>query len=71
MGVYIKGINVSEFNHAWAALNIDDVAYVVKGENIIPVHDHGDLVDMDYIEKHWPNTQYFGAPVIIPAERSD
>ena len=47
MGVYIN-IDVKEIRHgAVAVLNIDDVAFFVKGKDIIAVPDHGDLMDRD------------------------
>ena len=48
MGVYIN-IDVKEIRRgAVAVLNIDDVAFFVKGKEIIAVPDHGDLIDREY-----------------------
>lgn len=49
MGVYIN-IDVKEIRRgAVAVLNIDDVAFFVKGKDIIAVPDHGDLIDKSKI----------------------
>lgn len=47
MGVYIN-IDAKEIRRgAVAILNIDDVVFFVNGKDIIPVPDHGDLIDRD------------------------
>ena len=48
MSILIKGVNVKEIKRgAVAIVNIDDVGYFVHGDDIIPVPDHGDLIDRD------------------------
>lgn len=49
MGVYVN-IDVKEIRRgAVAVLNIDDVAFFVKGKDIIAVPDHGDLIDREVV----------------------
>lgn len=46
MGIYIKGISVSEIKTGAAGvLNIDDSVYFIRGENVILLPDHGALID--------------------------
>lgn len=74
MGIYIKnGITKRQFDSFMKQRNGLNKPVIIHTlpENVMFVPDHGDLVDMDYIKDHWPNTQYFGAPVVIPAERSE
>lgn len=84
MSVLIKGLSMPKGGFESLDLSIDSDGkvyiderdwfgrhtYKLAGE-AVSISDHGDLVDMDYIKDHWPNVQYFGAPVVIPAERSE
>lgn len=77
MSILIKGLNMPEEGTYIDVIILDDgtvVSYDDQDSEIaeaVELADHGDLVDMDYIKDHWPNAQYFGAPVIITAERSE
>ena len=76
MGVYISGLQMPKNDGDVLSIDIypDGEVRLQYNYNLgaiataIPVPDHGDLVDMNYIREHWPNVQYFGAPVIIPAD---
>lgn len=63
MSVLIKGINVKEIKRgAVAIVNIDDVVYFVHGNNIVPVPDHGDLIDRETLMSEIADWQLSEAP---------
>lgn len=83
MSILIKGAKPPG-GCAFCYFNVDSKCALIPGCNydetngwqrrddcpLVELPEHGDLVDMDYIKNHWPNVQHFGAPVVIPAERS-
>ena len=84
MSILIKGVNIKEIKRgAVAAVNIDDVVYFVHGDDIVPVPDHGDLIDRDVLKDEckepyvwWETATQMAvilsdSPVVIPAERSE
>lgn len=79
MSVLIKGIDIKEIKFgAVAIMNIDDVAYFVRSDDIVAIPDHGDLIDRDLLvemcdDPHWCVwlNEIEDAPAVIPAERSE
>lgn len=96
MGVYIKGMQMPSFEHqSWDIRNGTDSKWYVVDTNaetsdsewheIIPVPDHGDLIDRDMLKENeqWWDNDYAedgydhivtirdveNVPTIIPADR--
>ena len=77
MSVFIKGLNIKPCKDGFngkglVIIGYDDKLYVVAHEQIIPLPDHGDLIDRDKLKAtdswEWIKND---APVVIPAERSE
>ena len=88
MSVLIKGLNIKPCKDSFdgkglVIIGYDDKLYAVAREQIIPLPDHGDLVDVDLLKAEckepyvWWETEtqmariLKDAPVVIPAERSE
>ena len=89
-GVYIKGLNIEPSDDGFdgkglVIIGYDDKLYAVAHEQIIPLPDHGDLIDRDALKEDmadkcdcetWVGIEESikcadAAPVVIPAERSE
>lgn len=78
-GVYIKGLNIEPSDDGFdgkglVIIGYDDKLYAVAHEQIIPLPDHGELIDRDALNTIKGKTlleAVYYAPVIIPAERSE
>lgn len=58
MSVLIKGLNIKPCKDGFdgkglVIIGYDDKLYAVAHEQIIPLPDHGDLIDRDAIRKDW------------------
>lgn len=82
MSVLIKGLNIKPCKDGFdgkglVVIGYDDKIYAVAHEQIIPLPDHGDLIDRDALKRkvqkwYWETLETINnAPVIIPAERSE
>lgn len=82
MSVLIKGLNIKPCEDGFAGkglviIGYDDKLYAVAHEQIIPVPDHGDLIDRDVLlskvqEWYWEALETVKRiPAVIPAERSE
>lgn len=75
MSVLIEGLNIKPCKDGFEGkglviIGYDDKLYAVAHEQIIPLPDHGDLIDRDELNAtdSWEWIRH-GAPVVIPAER--
>lgn len=84
MSVLIKGLNIKPYKDGFdgkglVIIGYDDKLYAVAHEQIIPLPDHGDLIDRDELWHKMVQTDNFqeaqnalwSAQVVIPAERSE
>lgn len=91
MSVLIKGLNIKPCKDGFGGkglviIGYDDKLYAVAHEQIIPLPDHGDLIDkdkfyIDLMDRGVDQVQtddyteicqaVYNAPVVIPAERSE
>lgn len=88
MSVLIKGLNIKPCKDGFGGkglviIGYDDKLYAVAHEQIIPMPDHGNLVDVDALKEEckepyvwWETATQMkdilnAAPVVIPAERSE
>lgn len=83
MSVLIKGLNIKPCKDGFdgkglVIIGYDDKLYAVAHEQIIPLPDHGDLIDRDALcvrggrncGKMFLAELLKNAPVVIPAERN-
>lgn len=82
MSVFIKGLNIKPCKDGFdgkglVIIGYDDKLYAVAHEQIIPLPDHGDLIDRDNIRKQIPSEELASrfaienAYVVISAERNE
>ena len=90
MSVLIKGLNIKPCKDGFGGkglviIGYDDKLYAVAHEQIIPLPDHGDLIDRDALMKHKGSAYDIDGhelyavgtgtilrmPAVIPAERSE
>ena len=90
MSVLIKGLNIKPCKDGFdgkglVIIGYDDKLYAVAHEQIIPLPDHGDLIDRDALMAHKGSAYDIDGhelyavgtgtilrmPVVIPAERSE
>lgn len=90
MSILIKGLNIKPCKDGFdgkglVIIGYDDKLYAVAHEQIIPLPDHGDLIERDALKDDMDDKRdcetWIGieeclkcadaAPVVIPAERSE
>ena len=80
MSVLIKGLNIKPCKDGFdgkglVIVGYDDKLYAVAHEQIIPLPDHGDLVDIDRMLDDFAELRDYDFAsreyVVIPAERSE